>query len=419
MKRIQTDFRRTWARTKSSLEWHLAKLFDSVALLGNKQPRRSGIALLHVELLGDLYIWLPYAKHAVAGLQQRGAGQPILVYNAAWNSIVENEVPDAELIGVDLKRFRRAPRYRFATLRKLRARGVHTILCMDYPRDGLVHDAIVRALSATQSWGHAAGYADRSSRNMAQANRLFTHLLPNAEGLHRSERHAKLLAAAGIAPPLKPARLTPCTPPLPMPEKYLVISPGASYGAKAWPGSNFERLASRMLAAFHDLHCVFTGAPFEAGAINAMSTRLGSRASSIAGRNTLPQLQDCIAGAAAVLANDSAAVHIAAACSVPSVAVIGGATWGVCLPYPANSSVFPVQPRLAFTSMDCYGCASRCVFQTSKDSPTPCIQAVSIEQVETMLIPILAQRLAVSPNYRSLRASANRDDIRPQGPAMA
>ena len=104
---------------------------------------------------------------------------------------------------------------------------------------------------------------------------------------------------------------------------YYVFAPGAEYGpAKRWPAQHFTELAGRL-----DAPVVLLGSAHDAALCDEIvrltqGARTGS-CTSLAGRSGLDESLALVAGARAVVTNDSGLMHIAAALDTPQVALFG------------------------------------------------------------------------------------------------
>jgi heptosyltransferase-2 len=104
---------------------------------------------------------------------------------------------------------------------------------------------------------------------------------------------------------------------------YFVFAPGAEYGpAKRWPAIHFAELA-RSLAA----PVLLLGSAKEAALCAEIAQRAGpGRCIDLAGKTSLADAFALIAGARAVISNDSGLMHVAAAFGVPQVALFGSSS---------------------------------------------------------------------------------------------
>lgn len=110
--------------------------------------------------------------------------------------------------------------------------------------------------------------------------------------------------------------------------RLIVLAPGAAYGqAKQWPPARVAEVAARLIRD-RDATCVMVGAGHDRDAARAVESSLPdqalrSRLIDLTGQTSLPELMGVIARADAVVANDSGAMHLAAALGRPVVAIFG------------------------------------------------------------------------------------------------
>lgn len=113
-------------------------------------------------------------------------------------------------------------------------------------------------------------------------------------------------------------------------KRLIVLAPGAAYGqAKQWPPARVAEVIARLVYE-RDATCVMVGAGHDCDAARAVESALpGSiatrhdRVVDLTGQTSLVELMGVIAHADVVVANDSGAMHLAAALARPVVAVFG------------------------------------------------------------------------------------------------
>jgi heptosyltransferase-2 len=106
---------------------------------------------------------------------------------------------------------------------------------------------------------------------------------------------------------------------------YLVLAPGARFGpAKRWPPERFAA-AGRDLATRWGCAAVLIGEECDRAATRAVRTAW-PEAVDLAGRTDAAALIGVLAGAHAVLSNDSGAMHLAAALGRPVVGIFGSSS---------------------------------------------------------------------------------------------
>jgi ADP-heptose:LPS heptosyltransferase len=217
--------------------------------------------------------------------------------------------------------------------------------------------------------------------------------------VHEVERALGLAAAAGFPPPpgddaaLRLARTGPRPPGLPdepyADEPYVVVHPGTSVSARAWPAEHHRALVARLAA--QGRHVVVTGAPDEraltafvagrpsrdggpappAGAGTA-ATRPPAGVTDLGGRTDLAQLAAVIAGAEALVVGNTGPAHLAAAVGTPVVSLhaptVPAARW----------RPWQVPHALLETDVPCAGCRAR----TCPVPGHPCLTAIAPSEVE-------------------------------------
>lgn len=150
--------------------------------------------------------------------------------------------------------------------------------------------------------------------------------------------------------------------------RAVVFAPGAEYGpAKRWPIGKFAELAVRLAAAKRPVWVVGSNAERPLGeAIRARAP--GAR--NLAGETTLGEAVDVIAGAAAVVSNDSGLMHVAAAAGTPLVAIYGSSS-------PVYTPPRSARARIVYHALPCSPCFER----VCPLGHTNCLRAIGVEEV--------------------------------------
>jgi ADP-heptose:LPS heptosyltransferase len=158
----------------------------------------------------------------------------------------------------------------------------------------------------------------------------------------------------------------------------IVIFPGAGIFKRGWEVEKF--LALIKLISQHTPRTIsLAGGPDEIPTGNYLTANLPPNSiNNLTGKTTLPQLIELIANAALVIANETSAVHIAAATQTKVICILGGGHFGRFTPYPES---FTSKPVCVYEKMECYNCNWQCKFQTMESEPFPCISGVSLDKV--------------------------------------
>jgi heptosyltransferase-2 len=212
-----------------------------------------------------------------------------------------------------------------------------------------------------------AGIAERWGLATDMRGRLLTRAAPKPKAAgHQASYYQALVAAFGVAngPPYAQVEAPGLEPGLAPAGRYVVFAPGAAYGkAKQWPPHRFADLAGQLLGSGLGVTLVGSSADQAACAeIAAGAVRLRGRAddpplADLCGRTTLGQLAGVLAGASAVVSNDSGAMHLAGAVGAPVVAVFGATNERRTAPLTRGPDAPP--PVVLSTDVWCRPCMLR------------------------------------------------------------
>jgi heptosyltransferase-2 len=127
----------------------------------------------------------------------------------------------------------------------------------------------------------------------------------------------KLLAVSGI----------------PTDARFMVLSPGAAFGAaKRWGDHQFAEAADTLAEEFK-LSVVIIGSEGERSISESIQKSMKQPAAILNGKTSLETLIGVIAESNLMLGNDSGPVHLASALGIPAVAVFGATDYIVAAPY--------------------------------------------------------------------------------------
>ncbi|MDB5005970.1 MAG: lipopolysaccharide core biosynthesis protein [Mucilaginibacter sp.] len=158
----------------------------------------------------------------------------------------------------------------------------------------------------------------------------------------------------------------------------IVVFPGAGSLKRAWEAEKFRALIT--LIKQHTLQPVYlVGNDGEIHLGQYLTESLPANSViNLIGKTSVIQLTAIIGNAALVIANETSAIHIAAATQTKSVCILGGGHFGRFAPYPVY---FANKPLCVYEKMDCYYCNWNCKFLTRENEPHPCIGCVGLEAV--------------------------------------
>ncbi len=102
---------------------------------------------------------------------------------------------------------------------------------------------------------------------------------------------------------------------------YIALLPAARWNAKIWSPEGFAQLGKLITQA--DMGVVILGAPVEISMCDALAAQIGPGAKSLAGKTHLAEMIAILAGANAVVGNDTGPLHVAAALKRPLIGLYG------------------------------------------------------------------------------------------------
>ena len=195
--------------------------------------------------------------------------------------------------------------------------------------------------------------------------------------VHEAERALGLALAAGFPlPPGDDGRLAVTRtgePPVALPPSYVVVHPGASVQARAWPPEHHRALVDRLAAAGR--HVVVTGALAEAELTAFVAGPPREHVTDLGGATDLQGLAEVVAGADAIVVGNTGPAHLAAAVGTPVVSL-----FAPTVP-PTRWRPYEVAHELLFTDVPCAGCRAR----TCPIPEHPCMSTVAPGDVEDAL----------------------------------
>lgn len=118
---------------------------------------------------------------------------------------------------------------------------------------------------------------------------------------------------------------------------YAILAPTSRWPAKRWPADRFARVAESLLSTFNSV--ILVGGPNEQDQIIPL-IELSSRNAKVinlVGHTSVAQLMALIQSSSLVIANDSAALHMAVGFDRPSIALFGPTATQLVGPYQKHN----------------------------------------------------------------------------------
>jgi ADP-heptose:LPS heptosyltransferase len=348
-----------------------------------------------------MILWLDAAR-GLRELYPAPAYRIVLLADTASASLMRSQPYFDCVLELDRARFAKSPLYRWKILRSLAGERFSLALNPAGWQDYYVADSIISATGATQRVGWSlrpdsrvqgdrwmtVWRAGRYTRLISMAERATGVLHLNAEflhalGHHGFEAHAPRL---NLEQKLHPVTDSPA---------YYVLCPGAVDPMRRWPSERFAAVAESIFAAT-GMRGSVCGTIAEKPLATAICKLADVPLSDLTGSHSVEQFAQFSAGASLVISNDSGALHIAAASGAPTLCIVGGGTFGWCVPYDAAAQKGMSVPQAVWHPMECFGCNWHCRFKISRGGAAPCVANVAEGEVAAVALAMLASRGARS-----------------------
>lgn len=353
---------------------------DSLVLLSARKGKGGGVAVVRLDNIGDFVLWIEAAGNLRG---YGGVGSHTLVCNALCSDMARGLSYWDNVISVDIEQFRHNLLYRAKILRRIRQANFDITLQPTYSRAFRVGDAIVRASGAARRIGSMGDVSNSRIWEKIIADRWYTELV-SAEQRLMSEFERDKEFVVQLKGVYGPGRM-PLIPLLQvdiarfkLPERYVVVFPGASWDGRCWSAERFGMMAQKMVSQW-SMDVVVCGSMEDLVRCDEVADSIDRQVINLAGRTTLSQLVEIIRGSALLLSNDTSAVHIAAAVGTESVCILGGGHYGRFLPYPEE--FVGSRPTVVNKKMDCYGCNWECIYPRTPGMPVRCIDDIDVDEV--------------------------------------
>jgi len=246
---------------------------------------------------------------------------PVLENNPNYNNVVLCNYPwlarDAR---ASWKKF-------FSTIVELRLKKFDIVFNL---RKAAKAASVARAINGRQIWGFDV-------RKSAWAH---THTIPYRTDCHIADLYLEFVNAQGVRPEhyglefcLNEEEISDFCRKVELPERYVVLAPGAGYPEKLWLQSRWAETAGFIVRELN-FPVVFTGSGTERTLMRGITDTMQEAAIDLTGQLSIRQAGVLVKKAQFVVSVDTAAMHIASAVRTSVVALFGPTNpvhWG---PYP-------------------------------------------------------------------------------------
>ncbi len=346
------------------------------------------ILVIKMDAIGDFFVWLSVANH-YKDLFPASKYNLYLLTNPACKVMAEKLGFFDQVIGIKRKKFILNYFYRLKFVRLLNSIKYETIIYHASSREFASGDLLVRKLSSNNKISIKSDTAVDSNFWINISNRFYTKCYNLDMYSHEIAKNNAFLEYLGKPKTKLELVKLQTNPNVIDSKKYIVIATGARIGIRKWPIHKFIEVINFILDnTNYDI--ILTGAKEDVKDGFYVENLLKNvRIINKINKTSVLVLADLIAGAAFLVGNETANIHIAAAVQTKSICILGGGHFDRFVPYP-NDLISDFKPIPVFFQMDCYGCNWRCKYQVSNDSSVLCIQNIDtqkvINQIKLLLI---------------------------------
>ena len=239
-----------------------------------------------------------------------------------------------------------------------------------------INDGLAGLTAAKQIIGFGGGTERMSIKYKAKTDKFYTHKLLLPAAVDFEFERSKFFFESVLKQPV--TINGPFIPVENSDRQGIIVFPGAGVLKRSWEANKFLSLIK--LIQQHTPQPVYlVGGPAEIEIGNYLTENLKPGSiKNLIGETSLTQLVGLIGNAALVIANETSAIHIAAATQTKSVCILGGGHFGRFAPYP---EYMRNKPLCVYEKMECFNCNWDCIFKAGENGPYPCILNISIDMV--------------------------------------
>ncbi|WP_320041293.1 glycosyltransferase family 9 protein [uncultured Desulfobacter sp.] len=359
---------------------------DSLICLCPSGKKRKGILLVKLDAIGDFFIWLDQAgEYRKIYPDER----IVLAANSLYLSLASSLPYWDKIIPVHVKKYAGNPLYRLKKNIELKKLAFKKAINPVYSRSFVMDDSVIHLCNADIKIGSKGNNSNIKPYQKKISNTWYTKLIPSSEYEEMELiRNAKFLRAlgqrrfrAGIPVYHKSFGLNTKIQSL-LPDKFYIIFPGAGRKYRQWPADNFVRLVDKISKKI-SVTPVICGGPGEESLGHYIALNLKRHSVNLVNKTSLQELVQLVRDSMFVVANETSAVHIAAAVNTPSICILGGGHFERFVPYKIETSETRIPIVVVKSQRNCFGCDWRrpCIGEKNETSVVHCIRDISVNQV--------------------------------------
>jgi len=352
------------------------------------------VLIVRLDNIGDFILWLGAAA-ALRAHYARPKYRLCLVANIAWSDFAESLGIFDEVITVNPGRLKKSLGYRYRVMRQIRRLRCGVAINPLYSRSVFGCDDVVRTCGARERVGWDGDCNNISPLMKFFTDRWYTRLIPHdGPDVRDLELNAEFASCITGSPGISEIPYLQSENSL-LPEilsaaPYYVFCPGAAQSGRQWGSKNFSELASRIHRET-GWTGVICGSAVDTRAAQQIQKETLAPLIDWTGRSTLQQLAAILNASKLLVANETGAVHMAAAVRTRAVCVLGGGHFGRFLPYGPRIQPIESLPVTVSSHMPCFGCMWYCIYELQENAPYPCISGISVDAIWEEVLNTIAR----------------------------
>lgn len=371
---------------------------ECVDLVASVLPLKKGISerqkvlIIKLDNIGDFILWLDSFR-AYSQIFPPEVYDVTVLGNSVWEELARANLSVKEFLFIDPNRFCSNLAYRWKIFKQLRKNAFDIVVQTRFSRRYALEDAIIKLCGAHQRVGFESHSGSLRQLEEKRSRRWYSHLITTSLGdVHELQRNGEFVRALGAKdfkisiPELHISKQQDEKAKAIIAEdgifsNYYVLFIGAAEAGKRWPPNRYIDIGKLLYKRYGWLG-VICGGPEDTGAGEIILREADVPMRNLAGSTSLNVLAAVIKHAKLLVTNDTLAVHMAAALSIPCVCILGGGHFERFLPYPASLGTSSQIPAIVYKKMECFGCNWRCIHtRTSNSQPFPCVFNITVEMV--------------------------------------
>jgi ADP-heptose:LPS heptosyltransferase len=299
--------------------------------------RKKHILILKTDAIGDYLLFRNYLEEMAAHFRPLGY-RIVLAGNLAWKELamaLDSEFAD-EFIWLNRGGMNRKPDQdkQIDFLAQINRHSYQKLLYPNFSREWEAGDWLAKHIPSKEKFAFDGNVVNQTEKQHKQGNLIYSKLIsPEIPYMFDFERNGEIVSRfTGEKSRLSSPRIT-------VPagqnkqQSYAVFFPGASFESRRWPADRFSELGELIYKQL-EMPVVLAGGPGEVELCERIADKYPAVFSNQAGKTTLPELLELIAGAGLLVSNDTSAIHMGVQCGIPSVCIYKGNNYGRCMPYP-------------------------------------------------------------------------------------